>query len=129
MKSISPISETVARDKESWTVVGRRILAFYGCSETVSEIGRCIDCWKKNRRVPEGEMIDGLGFLLGDLVIAQHGGMWVWVVDEFGQTPAVQRSQIGWITYVLDAVSKRLRDDSVAEKEIPSVVDTYAQMG
>ena len=129
MKSITPISEKVTRDKEQWKVVGSRILAFYGCSETASEIGRCIDCWKKDRRVPEREMIPGLGFLLGELILAKHGGMWVWVEDEFGQSPAIQRIPDGWISYVLDAVSKRLRDDCVAEREIPTLVDSYVQLG
>jgi hypothetical protein len=128
MKTVTPLSESVTRDKDRWAAVGRRILAFYGCRETVSEVGRCIDCWKKDQRIPKGEMIDGLGFLLGELVIAGHGGTWVWVVDEFGQTPAVQRVTGSWIAYVLDAVSKRLRDESVAERELPSLVDVYAEI-
>lgn len=129
MKSVVPISEAVTRDKESWKSVGRRILAFYGCSETASDIGRCMDCWKKDRRIPEGEMINGLGFLLGDLMVGLHGGIWVWVNDEYGQTPAIQRTKDGWISYVLDSVSKRLRDDAIAQREIPSLVDSYANMG
>ena len=128
MKSIKPISERVARDKEQWKAVGGRILAFYGCSETVPEVGKCIDLWKKDRRVPEGEMIPGLGFLLGELILAKHGGSWVWVEDEFGQVPAIQRAPEGWIAYVLDAVSKRLRNDSVAERELPTLVDSYVQL-
>jgi len=128
MKSITPISETVTRDKEQWKTVGSRIFAFYGCSETVPEVGRCIDFWKKDRRVPEGEMIPGLGFLLGDLILTKHGGSWVWVEDEFGQVPAIQRASDGWIAYVLDAVSKRLRDDASAEREFPTLVDSYVQL-
>src|SRR5262245_11777472 len=125
MQSVTPISDAVKRDKDVWKVTGRKILAFYSCGETISEIGRCIDCWKKDGRVPEKEMIDGLGFLLGDMILAQHGGQWVWVADNFGQTPALQSSS-GKILYALDVVSKRLRDNSVAEKELPSVADVYA---
>ena len=128
MKSVAPISETVERDKEKWISVGQKILVFYGLCRTALGIGMCIDRWKTDRRVPEDEMIDGLGFLLGDLIIELHGGSWVWVVDEFGQSPAVQRRQDGWICFVLDSVSKRLRDDSTAEREIPSLVDSYAQI-
>lgn len=128
MKSTKPLPENVRRDKEQWKVVGNRILAFYGCSETISGIGRCIDCWKKDQRVPEREMIPGLGFLLGELILAKHGGMWVWVEDEFGQAPAIQRAPGGWVSYVIDAVSKRLKDDCVAEREIPTLADSYVQL-
>lgn len=128
MKSITPISETVAAEKDQWESIGRKILAFHGCGETTSEIGRCIDLWKTSRRVPEGQMIDGLGFLLGDLVISMHGGSWVWVVDEFGQTAAIQRISGGNVCYVLDLVSKRLCDNSIAELEIPSVISVYADL-
>jgi hypothetical protein len=61
-------------------------------------------------------------------IIAQHGGLWVWVVDEFGQTPAIQRTTGGYVAYVLDWVSKRLRDTSVAENEIPSVIAVYSEI-
>jgi hypothetical protein len=125
MQSVTPISDAVKRDKEMWKAAGSKILASYGCAETISQLGRCIDSWKKDRRVPEQEMIDGLGFLLGDMILAQHGGKWVWVEDRFGQTPALQAPN-DRILYALDVVSKRLRDNSVAEKELPSVADVYA---
>ena len=128
MQSITPISDDVAADKDRWVNIGRKILAFHNCGETPAEIGRCIDLWKKTKGVPEEEMIDGLGFFLGELVLDQHGGTWVWVADEFGQTPAIQRKSLGYVSYVLDWVSKRLRDDSVAEREIPSVVAVYAEI-
>jgi Domain of unknown function (DUF3806) len=125
MQSVTPISDAVKRDKDMWKATGTKILAFYGCAETISELGRCVDSWKKDKRVPEQEMIDRLGFLLGDMILAQHGGKWVWVEDSFGQTPALQAPN-GWILYALDVVSKRLRDNSVAEKELSSVADVYA---
>src|SRR5690242_21197980 len=103
MQSVTPISVAVKRDKDMWKVTGRKILATYGCAETISELGRCIDSWKKDKRVPKEEMIDGLGFLLGDMILAQHGGNWVWVEDSFGQTPALQAPN-GWILYALDVV-------------------------
>jgi hypothetical protein len=108
-----------------WKATGRKILASFASAETISDLGRCIDSWKKDRRVPESEMIDGLGFLLGDMILAQHGGKWVWIEDSFGQTPALQAPN-GQILYALDVVSKRLRDNSVAERELPSVADVYA---
>lgn len=128
MQSITPISNENAADKDRWVAIGCKILAFHHCGETAAEIGRCIDLWKKTKSVPEEEMIDGLGFFLGEVALAQHGGIWVWVVDEFGQTPAIQRKPSGYVSYVLDWVSKRLRDSSVAEREIPSVVAIYAEI-
>jgi len=71
-------------------------------------------------------MLDGLGFLFGELMISRHGGTWVWVVDSFGQTPAIQKVPGGSITYALDVVSKRLRDSSIAARELPTIVDIYA---
>jgi hypothetical protein len=127
MTSITPLSGTVIQNKNAWIAVGRQILAFYGCTETPADIGKCIDDWKKDRRVAEKEMIDGLGFMFGELIIAQHGGSWIWVSDSFGQTPAIQRSPEGPITYALDIVSKRLRDDSSATRELRSIVDLYAK--
>jgi hypothetical protein len=128
MKSIQPLSESVLRDKTTWAQIGRRILASYGCDATPGGIGKCIDIWRGERRVPEDEMLDGLGFLLGDLAIEQYGGEWCWVKDDFGETPAIQRSQGGYISYALDWVSKRLTDTTVvAEREIPSLVDTFGR--
>ena len=72
-------------------------------------------------------MIDGLGFALGELLIMTHGGNWVFVTDSFGRTPAIQRIVNGSITYALDAVSKRLRDDSNAEKELPTLAEVYSK--
>jgi len=63
MQSATPISDAVKRDKDMWKATGSKILALYGCADTVSELGRCIDSWKNDKRVPEQEMIDGLGFL------------------------------------------------------------------
>lgn len=124
---ISPLSAAVSRDKDQWVAIGRQILAHFGCGSTVSELGRCIDSWKQDRCVPEEEMIDGLGFALGELLIAEHGGRWVFVTDSFGQTPAIQRVAEGSVTYVLDAVSKRLRDDSRAEAELQTLADVYGR--
>ena len=128
MLSIAPLPAAVSRDKDEWVRIAQQILAHFGCGNTISEIGRCIDEWKRDPCVPEGEMIDGLGLALGELLIAQHGGAWVFVGDSFGRTPAIQRIAEGYVTYVLDAVSKRLRDDSVAEAELQSLADVYGQI-
>jgi len=72
-------------------------------------------------------MINGLGFTLGELMLARHGGTWVFVTDSFGRTPAIQRIANGSVTYALDAVSKRLRDNSHAEAELLSFAEVYSQ--
>jgi len=126
MLSVTPISEKVIQHKNEWITVGRKILAHYGCAETPAEIGKCIDMWKKDHRVAEQEMIDGLGFLFGEWIVTEHGGSWVWVSDSFGEIPAIQRVPGGSITYALDVVSKRLRDGSIAARELPSIADVYA---
>ena len=127
MFSITPLPDTISRDKDEWVRISQQILAHFACGSSVSEIGRCIDCWKKDPCVPEGEMIDGLGFALGEMIIAQHGGDWVLVRDSYGETPAIQRIAEGSVTYVLDAVSKRLRDSSCAEAELQTLADVYCQ--
>ncbi len=72
-------------------------------------------------------MIDGLGFALGELMVVQHGGCWVLATDSFGRTPAIQRIANGSVTSVLDAVSKRLRDDSHAEAELQTLANVYSK--
>lgn len=127
MLSIAPLSETASRHKDEWLGIASQILAHFGCGNSISEIGRCIDLWKKDPCVPEDEMIDGLGFALGDRILTEHGGRWVFVTDSFGETPAIQRIAEGSVTYVLDAVSKRLRDHSRAEAELQTLADVYCQ--
>jgi hypothetical protein len=125
---ITSLSEVVKRDKDEWKEVGIKILQHYRLDTSIPGIGKCIDAWKKDRGVVEQEMIDGLGFLLGDIIIGIHGGRWVWVKDDFGDIPAIQRVEGGYVTYILDVVSKRLRDDSVAAREIQSIADFYSEM-
>ena len=75
MLSIAPISDAVLRDE--WLRIAEQILAHFGCENSVAEIGRCIDCWKKDPCVPAEEMLDALGFALGERLVTQHGGRWV----------------------------------------------------
>ena len=127
MLNIEPLPADVMHDKDNWVGIGSQILSHFRCDFSISGIGKCIDCWKNDPCVPEEEMIDGLGFALGELLIMTHGGNWVFVTDSFGRTPAIQRIVNGSITYALDAVSKRLRDDSNAEKELPTLAEVYSK--
>jgi len=129
MKSIHRLSESVLRDKETWTQVGRRILGYYDFHVSPAGIGKCIDVWRRDRSVPEEEMINGLGFLLGDLAIEQYGGEWCWVKDDFGETPAIQRTHDGFVSHTLDWVSKLLTDTTmIAEREVPSLVEVFGRL-
>ena len=105
--------------------MGTQILGHYGCDPTFTGIGAAINKWRESKDVVEQEMIDGLGFLFGDLVIGAHGGKWVMVEDQWGTTPAIQKQDDGQVWYALDAVSKRLRDDCDASRELPSIADIY----
>lgn len=122
---ISPISENIRQDKDAYIVAAEKILNHYGCSISAEGIGNAIDKWKKSQDVVEQEMIDCLGFLLGDLCINSAGGKWVMVTDSYGTTPAIQTPKEENISFVLDSVSKRLRDNSEAKREIPSVMWLY----
>ncbi len=71
---VEPLSERMLNNKQHWQQVGSKILQYYGCDESYTGIGRCIDLWKQQsdsqvRKYEETEVLDGLGFLLGDLCI------------------------------------------------------------
>jgi hypothetical protein len=127
MLTIEPLPAVVIQHKDNWVSIGTQILSHFQCDFSISGIGKCIDCWKNDPCVPEEEMINGLGFTLGELMLARHGGTWVFVTDSFGRTPAIQRIANGSVTYALDAVSKRLRDNSHAEAELLSFAEVYSQ--
>lgn len=128
--TVEPLSERMLNNKSHWQQIGSEILQHYQCEENYAGIGRCIDLWKRQsdnleRQYKETEILDGLGFLLGDLCIAEFGGGWVWITDDFGSTPAICHSGAETVIYIVDAISRRLRDDGCAEEEIPTVVAMY----
>lgn len=123
--NISPLNQQMLNNKAYWKAEGRKILLQYGCHEDFAGIGQCMDLWKLNPAIEEQEIIDGLGFLLGELCIDQFGGEWVWVEDEHGEIPAIHQQGSDQVVYVMDAVSRRLRQHCIAEAEIPMVAETY----
>jgi hypothetical protein len=128
--TVEPLSERMLNNKTHWQKVGSEILQHYGCSEDYAGIGRCIDLWKKQtdlseRKYKETEVLDGLGFLLGELCILELGGGWVWITDEYGSTPAICHAGAETVSYIVDSISRRLRDESCAEDEIPTLVALY----
>ena len=128
--TVEPLSERMLNNKRHWQQVGSEILQHYGCEETYRGIGRCIDSWKKQAdsevtKYKETEVLDGLGFLLGDLCILEFGGGWVWITDEHGATPAICHPGAETVSYIVDSISRRLRDESCAEDEIPTIVAMY----
>jgi len=125
MPVIRPIPSEVATHKEQWKSIGSQILAHYGCDISFEGIGRAINKWRDGKEVVEQEMIDGLSFLFGDLIIGAHGGRWVMVDDQWGITPAIQKQDDGQVWCALDVVSKRLRDNSDASRELPSIAYVY----
>lgn len=127
---VEPLSERMLNNKQHWQQVGSKILQHYGCDESYTGIGRCIDLWKQQsdshvRKYEETEVLDGLGFLLGDLCIFEFGGSWLWITDEFGSTPAISHPGAETVSYIIDSISRRLRDESCAEDEIPTIVAMY----
>ncbi len=107
---------------------GKEILQYYKCEETLSGIGRAIDLWKKTQEYTEKEMYHYLGFLLGDLLIKEYGGHWVWAtLDGYDGAPAVQGENHGGVSFVNDSVRKRLHEDNEAEREIPSLGKIYEE--
>ncbi len=127
---VEPLSERMLNNKQHWQQVGSEILQHYGCEETYGGIGCCIDLWKQQadqqvRKYKETEVLDGLGFLLGELCILEFGGSWVWITDEHGSIPAICHSGAETVSYIIDSISRRLRDDSCAEEEIPIIVAMY----
>lgn len=127
---VEPLTERMQNNKQHWKNVGSEILEHYGCNEDYAGIGRCIDLWKNHedpeqRKYKETEILDGLGFLLGDLCTQEFGGDWVWITDEHGSIPAIRHEGAETVSYIMDSVSRRLRDESNAEDEIPTVVAMY----
>lgn len=127
---VEPLSERMVNNKEYWQKIGSEILMHYHCAESYSGIGRCIDLWKQQtdlteRKYKETEVLDGLGFLLGELCILEFGGSWVWITDEYGSTPAICHPGAETISYIVDSISRRLRDETCAEDEIPTIVAMY----
>ncbi len=127
---VEPLSERMLTNKQHWQKVGSEILKRYDCLESYSGIGRCIDLWKRQadsaeRKYKETEILDGLGFLLGELCILEFGGGWVWITDEHGSTPAICHPGAETVSYIMDSISRRLRDESCAEDEIPTIVAMY----
>ena len=97
---VEPLSERMMNNKQHWQQVGSEILKHYDCSESYSGIGRCIDQWKQQtdinqHRYKETEVLDGLGFLLGELCILEFGGGWVWITDEHGSNAGYLSSWCG----------------------------------
>ncbi len=125
---INPATEKLLLDKDSWKAVGLKILNHLDCPTSYEGIGRAIDLWRSHKSIPEEEMIDGLGFLFGDLCISEHGGEWVLVEDQWGVTPAIRKAESEGVLYSLDIVSKRLREENRAEQELPSVAHVYNDM-
>lgn len=125
--NIQKATEQLLEDKDRWKEIGKKILDYYKYPISHEGIGSCIDNWKVNQNVKEEEMIDGLGFLFGDLCIKQSGGLWVIVEDQWGETPAIQKIDNGQVLYVLDVISKRLRDSREAKREIQSIAYVYGQ--
>ncbi len=128
--TVEPLSERMLNNKQHWQQVGSEILQHFECEESYQGIGRCIDLWKQQadhqqRKFKETEVLDGLGFLLGDLCILEFGGGWVWITDEHGSTPAICYPGAETVSYIVDSISRRLRDDSCAEEEIPTIVAMY----
>lgn len=128
--TVEPLSERMLSNKLHWQQVGSDILKHYCCDENYTGIGRCIDLWKRQsdsqpRQYKETEVLDGLGFLLGDLCVAEFGGSWVWITDEYGSTPAICHPGAETVSYIVDSISRRLRDDSCAEDDIPTIVAMY----
>ncbi len=127
---VEPLSERMLNNKQHWKKVGCKILHHYGCEETYAGIGRCIDLWKntdstESQKYPETEILDGLGFLLGELCVTEFGGGWVWITDEYGSIPAICHPGAETVSYIMDSVSRRLRDKGCAEDEIPTIAAMY----
>jgi len=127
---VEPLSERMLTNKQHWQKVGSEILQHYKCTEDYVGVGRCIDSWKHQadsaeRKYKETEILDGLGFLLGELCILEFGGGWVWITDEYGSTPAICHPGAETVSYIMDSISRRLRDESCAEDEIPTIVAMY----
>lgn len=127
---VEPLSERMLNNKQHWQQVGSEILQHFACTEDYAGIGRCIDLWKQQgdlveRKYKETEVLDGLGFLLGELCIQEFGGSWVWITDEHGSIPAICHAGAETVSYIIDSISRRLRDESCAEDEIPTIVAMY----
>ena len=127
---VEPLSERMLNNKQHWQQVGSEILQHFACTEDYAGIGRCIDLWKQQgdlveRKYKETEVLEGLGFLLGELCIQEFGGSWVWITDELGSTPAICHAGAETVSYIIDSISRRLRDESCAEDEIPTIVAMY----
>ena len=127
---VEPLSERMLNNKQHWQQVGSEILQHFACAEDYAGIGRCIDLWKQQddlveRKYKETEVLDGLGFLLGELCIEEFGGSWVWITDEHGSIPAICHTGAETVSYIIDSISRRLRDESCAEDEIPTIVAMY----
>lgn len=127
---VEPLSERMQNNKQHWQQVGREILQHYGCEERYAGIGRCIDLWKNHqdidlREYEETEILDGLGFLLGEMCVQEFGGDWVWITDEYGSIPAIRHKGAETVSYIMDSVSRRLRDENCAEDETPTIVAMY----
>jgi len=130
MISVIELPENFEKDKEAWLGVSQKILAHYKQDRSLVGVGRCIDIWRVRKDLVEAEVIDGLGFLLGELIIEKHGGEWVFVNYDSAKIPAICKSKDGMLTFVIDAVSKRLRDTSCqAVGEIPNIARTYETEG
>lgn len=128
--TVEPLTERMLNNKQHWKQVGSEILRYYECEESYSGIGRCVDLWKRQaddteRQYKETEVLDGLGFLLGELCVLEFGGSWVWITDEYGSTPAICHQGAETFSYIVDSISRRLRDDSCAEDDIPTIVAMY----
>ena len=74
---ISQVTDEIIADKNSCIVAAGKILSHYNCSASAEGIGDAIDKWKVSKDILEQEMIDCLGFMLGDLCISNFGGEWV----------------------------------------------------
>lgn len=114
------------KHKAQWLEVGEKILHHYGQPKTPKGIGLCIDSWKSDKAIDEEEFLNAVGFLFGDLLIRQSGGKWVIVEDAFGRSVGIEKLS-DRIFFPLDAISKRLRDDSDASREIPTLADFFAK--
>lgn len=125
MKTHTP-PQDFEKHKFQWLAVGEKILHHYGCPRNPEGIGACIDLWKSDKAIDEEEVLNALGFVFGELLAEQHGGTWVIVEDEFGNALGLRQSTNRYF-FPLDAVSKRLRDDSEASREIPSLASFYAE--
>lgn len=125
MNTYTPPQE-FEQHKSQWLAVGEKILSHYRCHKSPEGIGACIDLWKTDKAIDEDEFVNALGFVFGEFLAEQYGGAWVIVEDAFGTALGLQQRTNEYF-FPLDAISKRLQDDSEALREIPSLAAYYAE--